>query len=40
MALEMIAEYADGGGLRMSDRPGFRASFNLEGWKPNISLTN
>ncbi|WP_198161218.1 MULTISPECIES: site-specific DNA-methyltransferase [unclassified Variovorax] len=34
MALEMMAEYAAGGGLRMSDRPGFLASFDLEHWKP------
>ncbi|OUM04499.1 site-specific DNA-methyltransferase [Variovorax sp. JS1663] len=34
MALEMMAEYAAGGGLRMSDRPGFRACFDLEGWQP------
>ncbi len=35
--LEMMAEYAAGGGLRMSDRPGFRASFDLEGWEPPAS---
>ncbi|MDN8617174.1 site-specific DNA-methyltransferase [Variovorax ginsengisoli] len=34
MAFEMMAEYSAGGGMRLSDRPGFHASFDLAGWQP------
>jgi len=34
IAMEMHAEYTAGGALRLSDRPGFHASFDLEGWDP------
>lgn len=32
VALEKMAEYVAGGGMRLRDRPGFHASFDLAGW--------
>jgi site-specific DNA-methyltransferase (cytosine-N4-specific) len=40
LATEMMAEYVAGGGMRLSGRPGFRASFDLGGWDPLDSAQN
>lgn len=40
IALEKMAEYVAGGGIRLSGRPGFRASFDLEGWNPGDTSRN
>lgn len=40
MALEMMAEYAAGTGVRLSDRPGFYPSFDLPGWPTDTATRN
>jgi hypothetical protein len=40
LAMEMMAEYVAGGGMRLSGRPGFHVSFDLDGWNPSGSVQN